>query len=90
MHEWMFDAVSGLHGDLSASEKLEAFSLKTVIETAVDAYECDTIYVAVAVLCRGSLSHTGMTLCSIHRAQQIPHIPLRYIHALNSNPILYE
>ena len=40
MHEWMFDAVSGLHGDLSASEKLEAFSLKTVIETAVDAYEC--------------------------------------------------
>ena len=32
----MTDAVSGLLCDLSASEELEEFSLKTVIETPVD------------------------------------------------------
>ena len=32
----MTDAVSDLLCDLSASEKLEEFSLKTVIETPVD------------------------------------------------------
>ena len=52
MREWMLILMlfCGLHGGLSASEKLEAFSLKTVIETAVNAYECATIYVAVAEL----------------------------------------
>ena len=32
----MVDGVSGLLCDLSASEELEEFSLKTVIETPVD------------------------------------------------------
>ena len=61
----MTDAVSGLLCDLSASEELEEFSLKTVIETPVDER---------ATSCWWHKHADGhYQACAIHGVQPIPH-----------------